>query len=65
MVFQAQISKTLDPVPIMRDYIQDWERAHLGTGNRGGVNQDELSPLLFSCGRNIFRRIGRNVPPAC
>lgn len=32
MVFQAQISKTLDSVPITRDYIQDWERAHLGTG---------------------------------
>ncbi|MBT3401920.1 MAG: class I SAM-dependent methyltransferase [Rhodospirillaceae bacterium] len=33
MVFQAQISKTPDAVPITRDYIQDWERTNLAIGD--------------------------------
>ena len=28
MVFQIQMSKKVDAVPLTRDYITDWERAH-------------------------------------
>src|SRR5437762_928699 len=28
LVFQLQLSKTVDTVPLTRDYITDWERAH-------------------------------------
>jgi cyclopropane-fatty-acyl-phospholipid synthase len=33
VVFQIQIAKKVDTVPMTRDYIQDWERAHAGLGN--------------------------------
>ena len=33
MVFQVQITKRQDAVPITRDYVTDWERAHDGAGN--------------------------------
>ncbi|MSP52048.1 MAG: SAM-dependent methyltransferase, partial [Alphaproteobacteria bacterium] len=28
MVFQIQVAKKIDTVPLTRDYITDWERAH-------------------------------------
>jgi cyclopropane-fatty-acyl-phospholipid synthase len=33
MVFQLQIAKRVDSVPLTRDYILDWERAHAGMAN--------------------------------
>ena len=30
MVFQIQLAKRLDTVPLTRDYIYEWERAHAG-----------------------------------
>jgi cyclopropane-fatty-acyl-phospholipid synthase len=32
IVFQMQLSKRLDAVPLTRDYMVDWERTHLGDG---------------------------------
>jgi cyclopropane-fatty-acyl-phospholipid synthase len=29
MVFQMQLAKRQDAVPLTRDYVTDWERAHL------------------------------------
>ena len=28
VVFQIQLSKRIDTVPLTRDYIRDWERSH-------------------------------------
>jgi cyclopropane-fatty-acyl-phospholipid synthase len=33
MVFQIQIAKRVDSVPMTRDYMLDWERAHAGMAN--------------------------------
>jgi cyclopropane-fatty-acyl-phospholipid synthase len=33
VVFQIQLAKKVDTVPMTRDYIQDWERAHAGLAN--------------------------------
>ncbi|MGQ0663203.1 MAG: class I SAM-dependent methyltransferase [Pseudomonadota bacterium] len=33
MVFQMQLARRLDAVPLTRDYIRDWERDHAGRGN--------------------------------
>jgi hypothetical protein len=30
MVFQIQLAKSLETVPLTRDYIHDFERAHAG-----------------------------------
>jgi cyclopropane-fatty-acyl-phospholipid synthase len=30
LVFQMQLAKSVDTVPLTRDYIVDWERAHAG-----------------------------------
>jgi cyclopropane-fatty-acyl-phospholipid synthase len=32
MVFQMQLAKQPDAVPLTRDYMIDWERAHLAGG---------------------------------
>jgi cyclopropane-fatty-acyl-phospholipid synthase len=32
MVFQMQLAKRQDAVPLTRDYMTDWERSHTGTG---------------------------------
>jgi cyclopropane-fatty-acyl-phospholipid synthase len=34
MVFQMQIAKRQDAVPLTRDYMIDWERAHSQGGRR-------------------------------
>ena len=34
MVFQMQLAKAVDSVPIRRDYILDWEREHSGASER-------------------------------
>ena len=34
MVFQMQLAKGVDAVPLTRDYIVDWERAHSGAAER-------------------------------
>jgi cyclopropane-fatty-acyl-phospholipid synthase len=34
MVFQMQLAKTVDAVPLTRDYMLDWERAHSGAADR-------------------------------
>ena len=33
VVFQIQIARRIDAVPLTRDYIVDWERANLATAN--------------------------------
>jgi cyclopropane-fatty-acyl-phospholipid synthase len=34
MVFQMQLAKTVDAVPLTRDYMLDWEREHNGAADR-------------------------------
>jgi cyclopropane-fatty-acyl-phospholipid synthase len=34
MVFQMQLAKTVDAVPVTRDYMLDWEREHSGAAER-------------------------------
>ncbi len=34
MVFQMQLARSLDAVPLTRDYITDWERAHQTSGDK-------------------------------
>ena len=34
MVFQMQLAKTVDAVPLTRDYMFDWERQHSGAADR-------------------------------
>jgi cyclopropane-fatty-acyl-phospholipid synthase len=34
MVFQMQLAKTLDAVPLTRDYMIDWEREHSAATDR-------------------------------
>jgi cyclopropane-fatty-acyl-phospholipid synthase len=34
MVFQMQLAKAVDAVPLTRDYMLDWERAHSGAAER-------------------------------
>lgn len=34
MVFQMQLAKTVDAVPLTRDYMLDWEREHSGAADR-------------------------------
>jgi cyclopropane-fatty-acyl-phospholipid synthase len=34
MVFQMQLAKAVDAVPLTRDYMLDWERAHSGAADR-------------------------------
>jgi cyclopropane-fatty-acyl-phospholipid synthase len=34
MVFQMQLAKTVDAVPLTRDYMLDWEREHSGAAER-------------------------------
>jgi cyclopropane-fatty-acyl-phospholipid synthase len=34
MVFQMQLAKTVDAVPVTRDYMLDWERGHSGAAER-------------------------------
>ncbi|MDJ0943452.1 MAG: cyclopropane-fatty-acyl-phospholipid synthase family protein [Kiloniellales bacterium] len=36
MVVQIQVAKSVDRVPLTRDYIERWERAHAGAGLLGG-----------------------------
>ncbi len=33
MVFQMQLARRQDAVPLTRDYIAEWEQAHIGTGD--------------------------------
>ena len=37
MVFQMQLAKRWDAVPLTRDYITDWERAQTAQGGRRRV----------------------------
>jgi cyclopropane-fatty-acyl-phospholipid synthase len=34
MVFQMQLTKAVDSVPLTRDYMSDWERAHMAASDR-------------------------------
>jgi cyclopropane-fatty-acyl-phospholipid synthase len=34
MIFQMQLAKSVDAVPLTRDYMLDWERAHSSTADR-------------------------------
>ena len=34
MVFQMQLAKTVDAVPVTRDYMLDWEREHSAAAER-------------------------------
>jgi cyclopropane-fatty-acyl-phospholipid synthase len=34
MVFQMQLAKAVDAVPLTRDYMLDWERAHSAAADR-------------------------------
>ena len=34
LVFQIQMAKSVDTVPITRDYMVDWERAHAAPAGR-------------------------------
>jgi cyclopropane-fatty-acyl-phospholipid synthase len=33
VVFQIQLARRIDAVPLTRDYIAEWERANMGTAN--------------------------------
>jgi cyclopropane-fatty-acyl-phospholipid synthase len=42
MVFQMQLAKHADAVPLTRDYMVDWEHAHLGDGGRTRLRAGQL-----------------------
>ena len=58
MVFQIQLTKSLDAVPLTRDYMFEWERAQADKEKAGVVSPDQCGNRDDINGRTIRDDVG-------